>query len=239
MTAVADRSQTVMGRVLLLLEPFRERDGLTLTELAERAGFPRSSAHRMLSQLVDVGWLRRNGTSYHLGPKMVELGSEARAHDRIYRAAAPLMYRLHKRTGMAVRLIVLEGDELLVLEQIGGRWAAAALRTRPGQRRRAQGAVEGAALLAVRAGRGPVLRECVVPGGSGGQVRCLTVGFEAGRDEIAALSLSGPAGRKLDGAVRDLASAVDSLASELARGAGRDIASRRRCAPAVVGSVSD
>lgn len=216
MTAVADRPQTVMGRVLLLLEPFREFDSLTLTELAERAGFPRSSTHRMLSQLVEVGWLRRSGTAYHLGPKMVELGSEARNHDRIYRVAAPTIYQLHKRTRMAVHLTVLEGDDLLFLEKIGGRWAASALRTRVGQRYPARETVDGAALLAVRDdGRGPVLRECVVRSGSGEQVRCVTVAFEAGRGEIAALSLSGPVGRMPDGVVRDLALAVDLVASKL------------------------
>lgn len=216
MTAVADRPQTVMGRVLLLLEPFRECDSLTLTELAERAGFPRSSTHRMLSQLVEVGWLRRNGTAYHLGPKMVELGSEARNHDRIYRAAAPAMYQLHKRTRMAVHLTVLEGEDLLFLEKIGGRWAAAALRTRVGQRYPARKTVDGAALLALRDGRGSAPREHVVQGGSGERVHCVTIAFDAGRREIAALSLSGLAGRMPDGAVRDLGQAVDLVASKLA-----------------------
>jgi len=212
---VADRPHTVMGRVLLLLEPFRERDSLTLTELADRAGFPRSSTHRMLSQLVEVGWLRRDGTSYHLGPKMVELGSGARDRDRIHRAAAPAMYHLHKRTGMAVHLTVLDGADVLVLEKVGGRWAAAALHTRSGQRRPAREAAEGAALLAVRAGRGRILRECLVPGGSGQSVRCVTVAFDAGCGEIAALSVSGPAGQALGGAVRDLALVVDRVVAQL------------------------
>lgn len=215
MTAVDNRPQTVMGRVLLLLEPFRECESLTLTELADRAGFPRSSAHRMLSQLVEVGWLRRNGTAYRLGPKLAELGSEARAHDRIYRAAATTMYKLHKCTGMAVQLSVLEGDDLLFLEKIGGRWADAALRTRVGQRIPVRGTVEGAAMSALRHGRGPSARERMVCGPTGEQVCCIAIAFDAGRHELAALSLTGGVERMSEDAVRELALAADHVASKL------------------------
>lgn len=215
MTAVDNRPQTVMGRVLSLLEPFREYESLTLTELADRAGFPRSSAHRMLSQLVAVGWLRRDGTAYRLGPKLAELGSEARAHDRIYRAAAATMYTLRKRTGMAVQLSVLEGGDLLFLEKIGGRWADAALRTRVGQRIPVRETVEGVAISALCHGGGPVVREHMVRGPAGERACCIAIAFDAGRHELAALSLTGSVGRIPAGAARELALAADCVASKL------------------------
>lgn len=208
------RPQTVMGRVLVLLEPFREAGSLTLTELAEHTGFPRSSTHRMLLQLVEVGWLRRSGTTYQLGPKMMELGSLAQDHDRVYRAAVSAMYRLHKRTGMVVHLTVLEGDELLCLEKVGGRWAAM-LPTYVGQRRPAGETVEGAALLALRDGYGPAVRERVVECGAGGRVRCLAVAFDAGRPEIAALSLAAPLGWAPERVDRELVEAAGLVAAEL------------------------
>ena len=210
-----ERPQTVMGRVLLLLEPFREADSLTLTELAERTGFPRSSTHRMLLQLVEVGWIRRSGTSYHLGPKLTELGSLAQGHDRIHQAARASMYQLHKSTRMAVHLAVLEGDDLLYLEKVGGRWASSALPTHVGQRRPAPEAVEGLALLAYRDGREPALEELVFDGLGGEQVHCLAVAFDAQNGEIAALSLTGPVGRTPEGAARALALAAELVASAL------------------------
>lgn len=209
------RPQTVMGRVLVLLEPFRESGSLTLTELAERTGFPRSSTHRMLLQLVEVGWLRRSGTTYQLGPKMMELGSLAQNHDRVYQAAVSVMYQLRKRTGMVVQLSVLEGDELLCLEQFGGRWAAM-LPTYVGQRRPAWETVEGAALLALRNGHIPAVREQVVESGAGERVRCLAVAFDAGRPEIAALSLAAPLGWAPEGVDRELVEAAGLVAAELA-----------------------
>ncbi|MET8795924.1 helix-turn-helix domain-containing protein [Nocardia sp. NPDC004568] len=212
--------QTVMGRVLLLLEPFRESAGLTLTELAARTGLPRSSAHRMLLQLVGVGWLRRHGATYHLGPKMVELGSLAQNYDRVHRAAVAAMYQLHRRTGSAVHLAVLEGDELLYLEKIGGRWAAAVLPTHAGQRRSARETTDGAALLACRDGGAPAVREHVAGQDRGEPVHCVAVAFNAGHGEIAALSLTGPAGRMPESAVRDLVAAAGLVAARLGAPSG-------------------
>lgn len=214
-TAIHNPPRTVMGRVLLLLEPFREAGSLTLTELSEYTGFPRSSTHRLLSQLVRVGWLRRSGTTYYLGPKMVELGSLAQHHDRIYRAAVDIAYRLHQRTAMAVHLTVLDGDDVLYLEKVGGRWAATALPTRVGQRRPARDTAEGAALLARRAGQRPAVRENIAECGAGGRVWCVAMAFDAGHREIAALSLTGSVGRIPPGVDRDLALAVDLVTSKL------------------------
>ncbi len=209
-----ERPQTVMGRVLLLLEPFRDSDNLTLTELAERTGFPRSSTHRMLLQLVEVGWIHRTGTTYHLGPKLAELGSLAQSHDQIHQAALASMYQLHKRTRMAVHLAVLDGDDLLYLEKVGGRWAAT-LPTNVGQRRPAHETVEGAALLAHRDSQEPGAAERILDGAAGEQVHCVAIAFAAPNGEIAALSLTGPAGRTPESAHRDLVMATDLVVSKL------------------------
>lgn len=207
--------QTVMGKVLLLLEPFRESHGLTLTELAERTGFPRSTTHRMLLQLVEVEWLRRDGLTYHLGPKMAELGSLAQSHDRVHHAAVAVMYQLHQRTRMAVHLTVLEGDDVLYLEMIGGRWAAATLPTRVGQRRPALDTAEGAALLALRDEQQQSAHEREFRSASGEHIHCVAIAFDADRDEIAALSLTGMAGRIPEDAGHRLSLAADMIAAQL------------------------
>lgn len=218
MPAAIESSQTVMGRVALLLEPFRTADGLTLTELAQRTGFPRSSTHRMLLQLVKVGWIRRSGTTYHLGPKMIELGALAQAHDRIHRAALPTMYDLHEDTGLVVHLAVLEGQSLLYLEKVGGRWAAD-MHSRAGQRRPARETTAGVALLTRRDGPDPgvcdgfLFASGVVHGGN--RIRGIAAAFDAGRGEIAALSLAGPPETIPPGADIRLRHAADAVAATL------------------------
>lgn len=214
MTATNDR-QSVMGRALLMLEPFRQSDGLTLTEIAEHTGFPRSSTHRMLVQLVEVGWIRRSGTTYHLGPKLMELGSLAQTHDRVHQAAQASMYRLHRRSGAVVHLAVLQGEELLYLEKIGGQWATA-LCTHIGQRRPTHETAEGAALVAQRDGYATTVHERIHVRSAGDRIHCLAAAFDAGRGEVGAISLTSPAGKMAKGASQALRLVTDMMASKLA-----------------------
>lgn len=208
MTSPLESPHTVMGRVTMLLEPFRDTGGLTLSELARRTGFPRSSAHRMLLQLVEVGLVRRDGTTYHLGSKLVELGALALAHDRVHQAALPVMYDLRRNTGLVVHLAVLDGDSMLYLEKIGGH-PAADQRTRTGERQPAAGTVEGAAALACREDR-----ETRIACG-GAPIRCVAVAFDAG-GEIAVLSAAGPHNKLPDDPILRVREAADAVAAQLA-----------------------
>ncbi|MBD0862557.1 helix-turn-helix domain-containing protein [Gordonia sp. zg691] len=215
MTTADQRSLSVFGRALLLLEPFRHTDALTLTELAERTGFPRSTTHRMLTQLVTVGWIRREGTTYHLGTKMVELGSLAQTHDRLHRAAQEGMYRLHRQTGAAVHLAVADGDDVLYLDKVGGRWAASALDTRVGQRRARSETPEGTALSAHQAGGDPTLHESLVGRDPDRPIGCVAVTFDVALGGPAVLSLVSPSDRMPVDAGRRLLHAAERVCAQL------------------------
>ncbi|MFC7449069.1 IclR family transcriptional regulator [Rhodococcus daqingensis] len=137
----------VIDRVSILLEAFSDSERLTLSELSRRTGFPRSSTHRMLVQLVRLQWIRRCGQAYELGRKMFELGSLALHHDGLHRAALPIMHQLHATTGLVVHLGVLVGDDVLYLEKIGSRFTMA-LPSRVGGRQPATCTAIGKAMLA-------------------------------------------------------------------------------------------
>ncbi|KOV60609.1 IclR family transcriptional regulator [Streptomyces sp. MMG1121] len=93
---------------------------LTLTEVVQHSGISRSSAHRILDQLVQLRWLEREGRDYRLGMGMLELGAMASHHNRLRRAALPHLHALHESTGHLVHLTVLDGAEVVYLERIGG-----------------------------------------------------------------------------------------------------------------------
>ncbi|WP_455354322.1 IclR family transcriptional regulator [Streptomyces sp. SYSU K217416] len=93
---------------------------LSLTEVVRRSGIPRSSAHRILDQLVQLRWLDREGRDYRMGMRILELGALASHHNRLRRAALPLLHSLHETTGHLVHLSVLDGAEVVYLERIGG-----------------------------------------------------------------------------------------------------------------------
>lgn len=220
MSGASESPQSVLGRVTLLLEPFRTAEGLTLTELAQRTGFPRSSTHRMLLQLVKVGWISRTGTTYRLGPKMIELGALARIHDRIHKAALPALYDLQTETGLVVHLAVLDGGDLLYLEKIGGRWTSE-MPSHVGERRPADETAAGIAMLHHRDGSHVHSSEAdafLASGGvvrGGNPVRCVAAAFDAGDGEIAAIALAGAEGRLPEGASRLVRDAADAVSARL------------------------
>lgn len=153
MTAVAEplsestTPSAVIDRVSLVLDAFDGPGRLTLAQIVRRTGLPRSSAHRMLERLVQLRWLRRNGRDYELGMRLVELGSLAVHQDRLHKAAGPLLHDLHRATGLVVQLAVLDGSDVMYLDKVGDRMAAA-LPSRVGGRQPAHCTAIGKVLLA-------------------------------------------------------------------------------------------
>lgn len=137
----------ILDRLSLVLDAFDGRENLSLVEVVLRTGLPRSSAHRMLDRLVQLRWLRRQGRDYSLGIRLVELGSLAVHQDRVHAASAEHLQQLYRTTGMVVHLAVLDGDDVVYLEKIGGRLAAQ-VPTRVGGRLPAARSALGKALLA-------------------------------------------------------------------------------------------
>jgi DNA-binding IclR family transcriptional regulator len=81
---------------------------------------PLSSVHRALEQLVALRWVHRHGKDYRLGMRIIELGSAASQQNVLRRAALPSLHWLHRVTGCIVHLGVLDGDEVVYLEKVGG-----------------------------------------------------------------------------------------------------------------------
>ncbi|OLL18801.1 MULTISPECIES: IclR family transcriptional regulator [unclassified Rhodococcus (in: high G+C Gram-positive bacteria)] len=143
----SDVPVAVIDRAARLLEAFRDSERLTLAELTRLTGMPRSSTHRLLTQLVEIGWVRRDAPAYALGTKMLELGSLVQHNDTLHRAALPVMHELHGHTGLVVHLAVLTGAEVLYLEKVGGPYSMR-IPSRVGGRQPAHCTALGKALLA-------------------------------------------------------------------------------------------
>jgi DNA-binding IclR family transcriptional regulator len=96
------------------------RTTLTLTELAEAAGLPLSTAHRIVARLVEWGALEREGRHYVIGLRLFEIAALAprayRLRDRIH----PSLEQLLSRTRENVLYSVLDGGGALVVEQLTG-----------------------------------------------------------------------------------------------------------------------
>ncbi|MEV6229131.1 IclR family transcriptional regulator [Saccharopolyspora shandongensis] len=116
---------SMVERMTLILDSFERCSArLTLEDVARSTNLPRSTAHRILDQLVRLDWLRHSAAGYSLGRRALSLGGQANAHDELRGAAAALLHDLQMKTGMVVHLGVLEGGEIHYLDKVGGRFAA-------------------------------------------------------------------------------------------------------------------
>ena len=137
---------SVVERISLVLESFNGTGPLTLAQVTQKTGLPRSSVHRLLEQLTATGWLTRDELTYEHGPKIYETGQAAFQQNRLSQEAQPVMRRLAQSTGFTVHLgSVIRGD-VLYLAKVQGRNGAAAARI--GARVPSHQAAIGKAILA-------------------------------------------------------------------------------------------
>jgi DNA-binding IclR family transcriptional regulator len=93
-----------------------------LKEIARRIGTTRSTTHRLVSCLVDERYLRvLPQVGYLLGPKLIELGFQAREEVPLAMLARPYLDELSQVTGDTVHLAVRDGDDVLYLHKNPGR----------------------------------------------------------------------------------------------------------------------
>lgn len=148
---VPDRRElppSMVERVTLIMDVFEGRTArLSLEEVARSTQLPRSTAHRILDQLVKLRWLEHTGLGYGLGRRALGLGGGDGAHSRIREAAAARLHHLQIKTGLVVHLAVLDGAEVHYLDKAGGRFAAA-VPSRVGGRAPAHSTALGKAMLA-------------------------------------------------------------------------------------------
>ncbi|MGY1820999.1 IclR family transcriptional regulator [Geodermatophilus sp. SYSU D00079] len=114
---------TSVSKALQLLDAFRlAGPSLGVSELARRAGVPKSTAFRLLAYLEQGGYVERTGTDYRLGWRLFELGNRVH-HCRprgLRDLALPYLSELYVSTGNVVHLGVLEGVDVVYLEKIHG-----------------------------------------------------------------------------------------------------------------------
>jgi len=139
---------SMVERMTLILDAFERRSSrLNLEEVARRTRLPRSTAHRILDQLVRLDWLEHSSLGYGLGRRALGLGGQGDGHNELRQVANSYLHELHLRTGMVVHLSVLDGAEEVFLDKIGGRFASR-LASRVGGRGQAAFTSGGRAMLA-------------------------------------------------------------------------------------------
>lgn len=96
---------------------------LPLGEIAERLSLPKSGAHRLLSTLVDLGWVAKEPDTgfYRLTMRLAVMGQRFYAATGIPNICQPVLDRLAHETREFVRLAVADGDTLVWFRAGAGR----------------------------------------------------------------------------------------------------------------------
>jgi DNA-binding IclR family transcriptional regulator len=114
----------MVERMTLILDAFeRPAFALTLADIARATHLPRSTAHRILHQLVGLEWLEHTNSGYRLGRRALGQGAHEQVNHELRAVAAPHLHELLMRTGAVVHLAVLEGSQVSYLDKMGGSFA--------------------------------------------------------------------------------------------------------------------
>ncbi|MFF9561165.1 helix-turn-helix domain-containing protein, partial [Streptomyces albus] len=97
-------SASAVDKALDLLEAIaRSTTPMKLSELAEEVGMLRPTAHRVLGELANRGWVFRYDGRYLPGPAALQVSHEAAAHS-LAALCDPTMRVLSESTDMMVNL---------------------------------------------------------------------------------------------------------------------------------------
>ncbi len=109
-----------MAKGMAVLESFdTERQRLNATLAAQRAGLTRAAARRHLLTLAHLGYLETDGSWFWLAPKVLRFSGSYLASARLPRAVQPTLDRLAVRTGEAFSVVVLDGDQVVIVARSG------------------------------------------------------------------------------------------------------------------------
>ncbi|MGC0366623.1 IclR family acetate operon transcriptional repressor [Rhodococcus sp. 27YEA15] len=115
---MAKGSVSAVDKALDLLEAIaRAKTPMKLSELAEEVGMLRPTAHRVLGELANRGWVFRYDGRYLPGPAALQVSHEAASYS-LAALCRPAMQTLSDRTDMMVNLQVLESGGTRIIDAL-------------------------------------------------------------------------------------------------------------------------
>ena len=87
----------------------------SITELTRETGMNRWLIRRILLTLESLGYVRREGRTIRLQPKIMDLGYAYLSNQNIWKIASPLLVELVDTVGLSTTMSVLEGRDIVYL----------------------------------------------------------------------------------------------------------------------------
>ncbi len=97
-----------------------------LSDIARQTRLPVSTVHRILQELVLVGWAREaENRTYSLGARLLSLPARSTGSRDLARLTRPVLHELAALTGRTIHFAMRDGDQLVYVDKIEGRGAYA------------------------------------------------------------------------------------------------------------------
>ncbi len=116
-----DSGPSVADRLFAVIESCATSPrGLSLADLVDRTGLPKTTLHRSCWKLVELGMLEHGVDGFHVGTKMFALGCMNPDLRRLRVLGMPYMHELVAGTGQVVNLAVLSDCRALLVDEVFG-----------------------------------------------------------------------------------------------------------------------
>jgi IclR family KDG regulon transcriptional repressor len=101
----------------------RQDTGMTYSEVVSALKIPKSSAHRILKDLTELGYLNFNPeTKRYFGSlRLASLGAEVMSHFRLREHIRPYLMEMHRGTEHTINLGIMEGTTGVFVDKIESR----------------------------------------------------------------------------------------------------------------------
>jgi DNA-binding IclR family transcriptional regulator len=116
----SDENLKSLSKIARILECFSvTQRALSLGEICRHTGLPKSTAHRLLASMREVGLLDqdRDRERYRLGLWLFELGNLVLSNMELHREARPIVEQLGRIGGQMVHLAVFDGVQAVVINR--------------------------------------------------------------------------------------------------------------------------
>ena len=116
MTASAHRVKSDIT-AFTIIEALDRKGEMGVTEIAQETGIVKSSVHKHLSTLLELGYVSKRDTRYSLSLRWLGAGRRVRERHRVFQPAKREVRRLARRIGETVSLVVEEDGDAVYLFQ--------------------------------------------------------------------------------------------------------------------------
>lgn len=107
-------------KLFTIIEYLKEHGGSGITEIASNLGMPKSTVHLHLNTLLESGYVIKEGTSYDLGLKFLDIGMARKDRVGIHREVEPKIDEIAEKSGEQVWFWMEENGKAVILSNAMG-----------------------------------------------------------------------------------------------------------------------